>query len=66
MPYRSLCASLFLMVYYRLSKPINRIQTEAVKSGRRLDNDRAFQAASDPGRSKMPSGNGRDTGNGPA
>ena len=38
---------LFLNVYNRLSKPINRLQTEAAKSGRRLDNGRELQAAWD-------------------
>jgi len=36
---------LFLIVYNRLSKPINRLQTEAAKSGRSLDNSRELQAA---------------------
>lgn len=36
---------LFLNVYNRLSKPINRLQTEAAKSGRSLDNGRELQAA---------------------
>jgi hypothetical protein len=35
----------FLVVYNRLSKPINRLQTEAAKSGRGLDNARELQAA---------------------
>jgi hypothetical protein len=36
---------LFLIVYNRWSKPINRLQTEAAKSGRGLDNGRELQAA---------------------
>ena len=35
---------LFLIVYNRLSKPINRLQTEVAKSGRTLDNGREIQA----------------------
>jgi hypothetical protein len=35
---------LFLIVYNRLSKPINRLQTEAAKSGRTLDDGREIQA----------------------
>jgi hypothetical protein len=38
---------LFLNVYNRLSKPINRLQTEAAKSGRSLENGRELQAAWD-------------------
>jgi hypothetical protein len=38
---------LFVIVYNRLSKPINRLQTEAAKSGRSLDNGRELQAAWD-------------------
>src|SRR5690349_9144722 len=38
---------LFLNVYSRLSKPDNRLQTEAAKSGRNLDNGRELQAAWD-------------------
>jgi hypothetical protein len=37
----------FVIVYNRLSKPINRLQTEAAKSGRSLDNGRELQAAWD-------------------
>jgi len=36
---------LFLIVYDRLSKPINRLQTEAAKTGRSLDNGRELQAS---------------------
>ena len=36
---------LFLIVYNRLSKPVNRLQTEAAKSGQSLDNGRELQAA---------------------
>ena len=36
---------LFVIVYDRLSKPINRLQTEAAKTGRSLDNGREFQAS---------------------
>lgn len=35
---------LFLIVYARLSKPINRLQTEAAKAGERLNNARELQA----------------------
>jgi hypothetical protein len=38
---------LFVVVYNRLSKPINRLQTEAAKTGRRLDNARELQASWD-------------------
>jgi hypothetical protein len=38
---------LFVIVYNRLSKPINRLQTEAAKNGRSLDNGRELQAAWD-------------------
>ena len=38
---------LFLNVYNRLSRPINRLQTEAAKSGRSLDNGRELQAVWD-------------------
>ena len=38
---------LFLVIYNRLSKPINRLQTEAAKSGRNLNNGRELQAAWD-------------------
>jgi hypothetical protein len=36
---------LFVVIYNRLSKPINRLQTEAAKAGRRLDNARELQAS---------------------
>ena len=36
---------LFLIVYDRLSKPINRLQTEAAKTGKSLDNGRELQAS---------------------
>jgi hypothetical protein len=35
---------LFVTVYNRLSKPINRLRTEAAKNGRSLDNGRELQA----------------------
>ncbi|HXE13840.1 MAG TPA: hypothetical protein VN633_17060 [Bryobacteraceae bacterium] len=38
---------LFVIVYNRLSKPINRLQTEAAKTGGRLDNARGLQASWD-------------------
>lgn len=38
---------LFLIFYDRLSKPINRIQTEAAKTRQRLDNGRELQASWD-------------------
>jgi hypothetical protein len=38
---------LFVVIYGRLSKPINRLQTEAAKMGRRLDNARELQASWD-------------------
>jgi hypothetical protein len=38
---------LFLMVYIRMSAPINRVQTEAAKAGKRLDDGRALQAVWD-------------------
>jgi len=38
---------LFVMVYNRLSKPINRLQTEAAKAGRGLENSRELQVAWD-------------------
>jgi hypothetical protein len=38
---------LFVFGYARLSKPINRIQTEAAKTGRSLDNGRELQASWD-------------------
>lgn len=46
------CASLlmlilFVILYNLLSKPINRIQTEAAKTGKRLDNGRELQASWD-------------------
>ena len=38
---------LFVILYNLLSKPINRIQTEAAKTGQRLDNARELQASWD-------------------
>ena len=38
---------LFVILYNLLSKPINQIQTEAAKTGKRLDNDRELQASWD-------------------
>ena len=38
---------LFVIIYNRLSKPINRIQTEAAKTGERLNNGRELQASWD-------------------
>ena len=38
---------LFVVIYNRLSKPINRLQTEAAKTGGRLDNARELQASWD-------------------
>ena len=38
---------LFVILYNLLSKPINRIQTEAAKTGKRLDNGRELQASWD-------------------
>ena len=38
---------LFVVIYGRFSKPINRLQTEAAKAGGRLDNARALQASWD-------------------
>ena len=38
---------LFVIIYNLLSKPINRIQTEAAKTGERLDNARELQASWD-------------------
>src|SRR5215813_15404600 len=38
---------LFVIFYNLLSKPINRIQTEAAKTGERLDNARELQASWD-------------------
>ena len=37
----------FVVIYNLLSKPINRLQTEAAKTGGRLDNARALQASWD-------------------
>jgi hypothetical protein len=38
---------LFVIAYNRLSKPINRLQTEAARTGRSLDNGRELQASWD-------------------
>jgi len=38
---------LFVIIYNRLSKPINRLQTEAAKIGERLNNGRELQASWD-------------------
>ena len=38
---------LFVVVYNRLSKPINRLQTEAAKTGQTLNNGRELQASWD-------------------
>ena len=38
---------LFVILYNLLSKPMNRIQTEAAKTGKRLDNGRELQASWD-------------------
>ena len=38
---------LFLIVYNRLSKPINRLQTGAAKTGKPLENARELQASWD-------------------
>ena len=38
---------LFVIFYNLLSKPINRMQTEAAKTGKRLDNGRELQASWD-------------------
>jgi len=38
---------LFVITYNRLSKPINRLQTEAAKTGRTLENARELQASWD-------------------
>ncbi|HMF89583.1 MAG TPA: DUF1772 domain-containing protein [Candidatus Angelobacter sp.] len=38
---------LFVVVYARLSKPINRLQTEAARTGERLNNARELQASWD-------------------
>jgi hypothetical protein len=38
---------LFVVIYNHLSKPINRLQTEAAKTGERLNNARELQASWD-------------------
>ena len=38
---------LFVVIYGRFSKPINRLLTEAAKTGGRLDNGRGLQASWD-------------------
>jgi len=38
---------LFVILYNLLSKPINRLQIEAAKTGKRLDNSRELQASWD-------------------
>jgi hypothetical protein len=38
---------LFVVAYARLSKPINRLQTEAAKTGESLNNGRELQASWD-------------------
>ena len=38
---------LFVVIYTRLSKPINRLQTEAAKSGKTIENARELQASWD-------------------
>ena len=38
---------LFVVIYARLSKPINRLQTEAAKTGESLNNGRELQASWD-------------------
>jgi hypothetical protein len=38
---------LFVIIYNRLSKPINRLQTEAAKTGQTLNNGRELQASWD-------------------
>jgi hypothetical protein len=38
---------LFVVIYNRLSKPINRLQTEAAKTGKTLENARELQASWD-------------------
>jgi hypothetical protein len=38
---------LFVIIYNRLSKPINRLQTEAAKTGEKLNNGRELQASWD-------------------
>src|SRR5262249_23091727 len=42
-----LLLGLFVVVYARLSKPINQMQTEAAKTGKNLDNARELQASWD-------------------
>ncbi|HEY3704313.1 MAG TPA: hypothetical protein VGL22_04580 [Terracidiphilus sp.] len=37
----------FVVIYSRLSKPINRLQTEAAKTGRRLEEGGELQASWD-------------------
>ena len=38
---------LFVVIYARLPKPINRLQTEAARTGKSLNNGRALQASWD-------------------
>ena len=38
---------MFVIIYDRLSKPINRLQTEAARTGERLNNGRELQASWD-------------------
>ena len=38
---------LFVVIYARLSKPINRLQTKAARTGERLNNSRELQASWD-------------------
>ena len=38
---------LFVVIYARLSKPINRLQTEAARAGESLNNARELQASWD-------------------
>jgi Domain of unknown function (DUF1772) len=38
---------LFVVIYNRLSKPVNRLQSEAAKTGGKLDNARELQASWD-------------------
>jgi len=38
---------LFVIIYNRLSKPINQLQTEAAKTGQTLNNGRELQASWD-------------------
>jgi hypothetical protein len=51
--HRSLCLLsfsvlvLFVVTYNRWSKPINRLQTEAAKTGRTIENSRELQASWD-------------------